>query len=282
MRSILLPVLLCAVSSSAATLDVGGDLTFTLADPAQEAQVKGSGEVSLTCSPCSNPDNTKKFMFGSIRFVYQSAPAESPNRVGSGLYAGVRESRWSYEVTNLFPPGARLYPILQGALCVCGNGADASKATDFPKPALAFTTDPKMLPLTYFGSAALEVPTVGVTRPLSAQCTANPKQGERATIEVHGPGIDLRHTFDDSKDGQLTADITPTAPGTIEAWCTFEPYGNRSKVVTMPVVEPADRAPENPSKRSDRDADETPEGGCSVTGAPAMMLLAALALRRRR
>ncbi|MBL8949715.1 MAG: hypothetical protein JNK82_02990 [Myxococcaceae bacterium] len=279
MRSILLPVLLSAVSSSAATLTVGGDLRYTLADPAQRGDVTGRGSVTLTCSPCSTPGNSVWFGFESVGFVYVNAPGERPNRA-SGVEKA-RESHWDFETRNRFPAGARLYPILNNAVCVCGNNAESSMATDFPRPDLAFTTDPKLTVLTSWGSPEFKDLTVGKPHTLHAQCDAHPKQGEHAVLEVHGPGIDLRHTFTDSSDGQLQVEVTPSAVGTVEAWCTFEPYGNTSNVLTLPVVAPKGSGPSKGSGRDEAEG-EAPAGGCSATGAPALLLLAAVSLARRR
>lgn len=278
MRPLQLAALLFAVSSSAGTLTVlDADMTLTFPDPSQSGPVKASGEVWVSCGPCSEPLNTQKYAFREISFVYQNAPAVIPYRVG-GLYTPDRMSRWSFDATNLLPRGARLYPILKAAMCICGNGAEVAWV-DVPKPELAVTTDPRMGTLVVItGDGAV----VGKTDKLVATCTANPQQGEQAVIEIQGPGIALRQAFTSGPDLRFEPQITPTAPGTIEAWCTLLPYGNKSNVLTRPVV--AAEAPRSSSTKSSKTEDPEPmgEAGCSVAGAPAFALLAGLALRRRR
>ncbi len=275
MRSLQLAVLLFAASASALSVTEAGT-TFTLADPAQASSPYGSGEVWLACSACSEPLNTLKGSILGVNFVHQNAPGVRA-LTANGRFLG-RELRWSYEISSRFPAGARLYPVVNDAMCICGNVAETSPVIDVPRPDQAFTTDPEMTGLfVLVSSPDRQKATAGKTDRLVATCDASPQQGEQGVIEVRGPGVALRHVFTSHSEGRLEADITPTAAGTLEAWCTFMPYGNTSKVKTAEVVAP--KAPGGGSSGgSEHIAEPEPEGGCSATGAPALVALAALAL----
>jgi len=276
MRSLQLIVLFSAASSSALSVTEAG-MTFTTS--MRNDRLYGGGEVWVVCSPCSEPLNTLKGGFRGVEFMYQNAPGVRGHRSG-GLFID-RVPRFSFETSSPFPYGARLYPVINEAFCQCGNVAEVSQLVDFPRPDLAFTTDPSMAYLgVLVSSPDRQKATVGKTDRVIASCYANPQPGEQAIIEVHGPGIDLRHEFTSGDSGKLDAQITPTAPGTIEAWCTFMPYGNKSKVLTAEVVAPKIRpAPDSPDEDGMKEA--APETGCSTTGAPSVALLAALLMITR-
>lgn len=256
-------------------------MTFTLTDPSQSGTVKGSGEVWVTCGPCSEPLNTQKYAFRAIEFMYEKAPAVRGYRIG-GFITPDRMSRWSFDATSMLPRGARLYPIVKSAMCICGNAQEVAWV-DVPKPELAISTDPWMgglvaIPVEYPNR---QQPTAGKTDRLIATCTANPQPGEEAVIEIHGPGVDLRQAFTTGPELRFETQVTPTAPGVIEAWCTFLPYGNKSNVVTVMVVAPRVKMTDSP----DPDESNDPmmgEAGCSAAGAPAFALLSIFAAMRRR
>lgn len=267
-------VVLWAVPAVAAS--ISGTLTATFDGFNEYRQPKTTVSLTLQCS-LSCPPSRPELHYGApggTDAYFASAPAEDTDvYFGSGF--GTADNGVNVTTDRSFKPGSAVIVKTKSATCWCGNANGEGGYVDLESNVMVIPP------------AMLVDETMRQNDDESIIVNAVPRGAETVTVKLSGAGLDETRTLTQSdfgtQDGVFVR-FTPTQPGTLTFTTTLNPHGattTGSTTVTARAVPTGGGSGGSGGSGGGGGSEEEP-GGCSSTGALALMSLGALLFGRRR
>lgn len=275
MRPLFLAAVVWAVPAVAAS--ISGTLSATFDGFDEYRQPKTTVSLNLQCSLTCPPSRPELHygVTGSTDAFFASAPTEN-TRVYFSAGFGSADNGVNVTTDRSFKAGSAVIVKTKSATCWCGNANGEGGFIDLDSNVMVIP--PQML----------IDETMRQNDDESIIVNAVPRGSETVTVKLSGAGLDETRTLTQSdfgtQDGVFVR-FTPTQPGTLTFTTTLNPHNattTGSTTVTARDVPTGGGSGGGSGSSGGGGGSEEEPGGCSSTGALALISLGGLLIRARR